>query len=466
MEKPNSQPNSDPQTPNEDPKPEIPKRKDEDPKSEPLKPNDDKPLKEEDIQLFTEYMQCFRNRNTQNIKYDERFNELVKKRKFWDTQPVPKPSELKEETHGPLEVKKIEQIPVEPIKLPENFSWQDIDLEIPADIDEVYTLLYENYVEDDDGYFRFNYSKEFLRWALLPPKFQKDLHFGIRDNSKGGKLIGFISGIILELKVEGVIVHCTEVNFLCVKKDYRNHYIASVLIREVVRRSNRKNIWQGLYTSGTMLPTPIAQARYYHRNLNPKKLIDVKFSSLPHNHKLSTHIKLYALPEKPVLKDGQVLRKALEKDSKQIRSLLMDYLQKRSIYTEYSKKDCAHWFTHQDNIIECYLIEKNGKISDFFSFYSLPSSVLNNPKYDTLRAAYAYYFVNTSMTLKELFTIALIQALENGYDVFNALDIMENEEVFKDLLFSGGDGYLNYYLYNWKLKKGVLLPHELGIVLM
>ena len=427
---------------------------------------EEKPLEDKDLELFTEYMQCFKNRTAQNIKYDQKFNELVKKRKFWDTQPVPKPSELKEQAHGPLEVKKVEDIPATPIKLPENFVWQDVDLEDEKDIEEIYTLLYENYVEDDDGYFRFNYSKEFLRWALLPPKRQKDLHFGIRDHSKGGILIGFISGIILELKVEGATVNCTEVNFLCVKKEYRNHYIASVLIREVVRRSNRKNIWQGLYTSGTMLPTPIAQARYYHRNLNPKKLIDVKFSALPPTHKLSTHIKLYSLPEKPTLKEGYSLRKAEEKDAKQIRALLMDHLKQYSLYTEYSKKDCAHWFTHRDDIIECYVIEKSGKITDMFSFYSLPSSVLNHPKYNTLRAAYSYYFVHTSMSLKELYTIALIQASANGYDVFNALDIMDNEQVFQDLLFSGGDGYLNYYLYNWKLKKGVLHPHELGIVLM
>lgn len=35
------------------------------------------------------------------------------------------------------------------------------------------------------------------------------------------------------------------------------------------------------FTSGQVLPTPFAQARYYHRSLNPKKLIDVQFSSLP-----------------------------------------------------------------------------------------------------------------------------------------------------------------------------------------
>jgi len=32
---------------------------------------------------------------------------------------------------------------------------------------EVYTLLNENYVEDDDNMFRFDYSPEFLHWSVM-----------------------------------------------------------------------------------------------------------------------------------------------------------------------------------------------------------------------------------------------------------------------------------------------------------
>ena len=31
---------------------------------------------------------------------------------------------------------------------------------------ELYTLLTENYVEDDDNMFRFDYSPEFLKWSV------------------------------------------------------------------------------------------------------------------------------------------------------------------------------------------------------------------------------------------------------------------------------------------------------------
>lgn len=45
-------------------------------------------------------------------------------------------------------------------------------------LDEVYTLLAENYVEDDDNMFRFDYSRPFLQWALMPPGYEKDWHIG------------------------------------------------------------------------------------------------------------------------------------------------------------------------------------------------------------------------------------------------------------------------------------------------
>jgi len=45
------------------------------------------------------------------------------------------------------------------------------------------------------------------------------------------------------------------------------------------------------------LPTPFTQAIYYHRSLNPKKLIDIGFSGLKPNQTIPMIKKLYNLPE-------------------------------------------------------------------------------------------------------------------------------------------------------------------------
>jgi glycylpeptide N-tetradecanoyltransferase len=136
--------------------------------------------------------------------------------------------------------------------------------------------LYENYVEDDDNMFRFDYSREFLLWALTPPGYFKDWHIGVRV-VKNKKLVGFITGIPCHVHAKEQKFKSAEINFLCVHKKLRSNRLAPVLIKEVTRRVNLKNIWQAVYTAGTLIPTPVTQARYYHRSLNPKKLIDVNF---------------------------------------------------------------------------------------------------------------------------------------------------------------------------------------------
>ena len=41
---------------------------------------------------------------------------------------------------------------------------------------------------------RFNYSQEFLQWALQPPGYQEDWVLGVRVSSSS-KLVAFITGV-------------------------------------------------------------------------------------------------------------------------------------------------------------------------------------------------------------------------------------------------------------------------------
>lgn len=88
-----------------------------------------------------------------------------------------------------------------------------------------------------------------------------------------------------------------EINFLCVHKKLRSKRLAPVLIREITRRVNCTGIFQAVYTAGVVLPKPVATCRYWHRSLNPKKLIEVKFSHLSRNMTMQRHLKLYRLPD-------------------------------------------------------------------------------------------------------------------------------------------------------------------------
>lgn len=350
----------------------------------------------------------------------------------------------------------------EKVKLPDAYVWDNCNLNDKGELDEVYNFLNKNYVEDDDGMFRFDYSTELMKWALQTPGMDPDYLICIRIKSSD-KMVGFIAGIVVEVKTETLIKKMLEINFLCVDKMMRERNFAPLLIAEVARTANTKGIFQAFYTSGQVLPTPYAQARYYHRSLQPEKLIECGFSYLHPKQTMKVHKRIHSLPEQPTLQGIRAMKKS---DSGVVRDLLNEYGDKFVVRQIWSKKEIEHFFIPKDDVMYSYVIETDKKVTDFFSFYSLPSSILKHPVHKTLRAAYGYYMAATVNSVKDIMECACIIAKNEGFDVFNSLDVMENKDAFQDLLFSPGDGYLHYYFWNWTLSTKCIFPKDLGLVLV
>ncbi|KAF9602289.1 hypothetical protein IFM89_026406 [Coptis chinensis] len=391
---------------------------------------------------------------------------IAKKHKFWETQPVGQYKDLGDSSlpEGPIEpASPLEEVKQEPYNLPSLYEWSTCDIGSEATCTEVYNLLTNNYVEDDENMFRFNYSKEFLRWSLHPPGYFKNWHIGVRVKATK-KLVAFITGVPARIRVRDEIVNMAEINFLCVHKKLRSKRLAPVMIKEVTRRVHLENIWQAAYTAGVVLPTPIATCQYWHRSLNPKKLIDVGFSRLGARMTMSRTIKLYKLPELTITPG---FRKMELRDVPAVTRLLREYLSQFVVAPDFNENEVEHLLLPTENVIDSFVVEspESHDITDFCSFYTLPSSILGNPNYSTLKAAYSYYNISTRTPLLQLMNDALIVAKQNDYDVFNALDVMHNESFLKDLKFGPGDGQLHYYLYNYRLRQA-LKPSELGLVLL
>lgn len=136
-----------------------------------------------------------------------------------------------------------------------------------------------------------------------------------------------------------------------------------------------------------------------------------------------------------------------------------------TVYPEFTVEEAEHFFVPQKDVVGSYVLENptTHEITDFFSFFHIQSSVTGNRKYSTFTATYCYYYFNNSLSLKDLFLNAVIAAKLEGGDVFNALEIMNNAQVFGDLKFARGDGALHYYFYNWKLN--TIKPSEMAVVL-
>ena len=86
---------------------------------------------------------------------------------FWKTQPVPSFDEMasaEKIKDGPIKEIKMEDVDKTPSPMYPGFEWITMDLENEKQLEEVYELLTNHYVEDKDATFRFRYSPSFLNW--------------------------------------------------------------------------------------------------------------------------------------------------------------------------------------------------------------------------------------------------------------------------------------------------------------
>ena len=155
-----------------------------------------------------------------------------------------------------------------------------------------------------------------------------------------------------------------------------------------------------------------------------------------------------------------------KRDVPRVTELLNEYLAQYKISIVFTKEEVEYFLVPRESVIYSFVVEDSKTITDFYSFYSLPSSILKNPDHATLNVAYSYYNVSTTNRLKQGLEDMLVIARDLGYDVFNALDVMENSHHLEQLKFGVGDGHLHYYLYNWRIAGKTCTPQEIGLVLV
>ena len=164
-----------------------------------------------------------------------------------------------------------------------------------------------------------------------------------------------------------------------------------------------------MYTAGIVIPTPIGETTYYHRSLNPKKLVDVGFSALPAKTPMARYVKTLKVKDETQIPG---IRPMTNKDVPSVKKLLNKYLQKFKLSIQFNEEEIRHFLVPRENVIESYVVEdpETKELTDFISFYSLPSSILKHEQYDKLNVAYSYYNVPGKHSMTDLMRDALILA--------------------------------------------------------
>ena len=396
---------------------------------------------------------------------------------------------------GPVEPNKTnEEIRGEPYTLPQAFEWSLLDILDPIHQEELHQLLNQNYIDNEEDIVdkgialsvRFQYSKEYLLWALTPPGYTEEFLLGVRASSKNAsnpkKLVAFVSAFPSNIKFHDTPrLDVVKINYLCVHKKLRSKRLAPVLIKEITRRANLLGIFQAVYTAEVVLPGPFASVTNYYRPLHPTKLIDVGFLQTNRRMTRSRMQKLFEVQGATPTTHSFV--EMTEEHVEGVHTLLVQYLTASSqnfrIHANFTEHDIAHWLLPRSGVINTYVVvaaddkeeeEHNNSnkltITDLVSFNHVPHAILNkkhtNKDSAFVYVAYSYYNVATSMPLSALMRDALILAKRNNVDIYQVLNIMENATFFDELKFEKSSGKnLQYYIYNWS--GPTMTPSEIGL---
>ena len=348
----------------------------------------------------------------------------------------------------------------EEVDLPAEFEWAQLALHEECAMNEVCELLKGHYVSDD-VFWRFNLSKASLKWALLPPGYHAYWHVGIRAKATG-QLVALITGTPCTMRVHTHVLSNIIINFLCVHRDVRASGLAPKLITEITRRSGQKGVYQAVYTLNDLKSRPVSVAQWWHRSLNVKKLVDVRWIQLNPRETLQRNMKKYALPERTKY---PLTRLTLE-DCASAHTLLKRYLKEMRLARQFSSEEFVHNFLPRDGVVDTYILtDATGAVSDLMSFFFCDTTLLRKPKgHEGMKIAYSHYNVVSTADAEQFIIDAMVIARNSGCDVYNMLDVMDNANLFDALKFDVGDGKMHYHIYNWVCPS--ILSRDVGLVLI
>ena len=367
--------------------------------------------------------------------------------KFWEKQPV-----ISENDENVIEGYIDQTIPVtsppdQPAPLPKGFSWTNIDITNEIELKELHDFLYMHYIEDDDHKFRFHLSSPLLRWSLMIPGFFPNWIFGVRSPNK--KLVGFISGIPLDIRLHDTIEKWCAVDFLCVHSSLRSKNLASILIFELARRVRIEHIYRAVFSGSNVPSKPFLSSAYVHRPINLKVLTESGFYYVEPGPKRSAAEKKFSVPRLAHIN----IRPFTPSDSIAICNLLNEFNSTKEFSIQFTPELVEQMFTPQQDVVYSYIIpDNNNNPIGFYCFYIMNWTSLQEEKgvLTQIKAAYSWYFASKGIDLKLLFQDMVHSAANDAkVDIMNALQMSAAGPALTSNKFMKGDKILQFYSYNY-----------------
>lgn len=343
---------------------------------------------------------------------------------FWSTQPVDRGN-----TKGIIDPSK--NTKNTPTPLPEGFSWTKI-----SNIPKIVEFLQEYYVEDLSSSYRLFYPKEFFEFLFEFPKHKEEYSVALLHHNK---MIGYILAREHTMCLRNESYPVVSVNFLCLSKEYRNRNMAPLLIKEITRIANLNGIFQAIFTSEKDYGFSILKAKYYHFPMNAMRLVEAKIIDYEKQARDIPKCR----PDTNLV-DDPIIIKSIYDTINQDNILYENFDEEAFIQVFKGKKDVLHTVYNENQ-------------KEFASFYIVHTKCLTSGL--LLKRAYLYYWSGSSRIILDAIAISS----KMNIDMFDILDISNNNRLIKDIGLAEGSGSLKYHMYN--IKEAILPNNKLNFIL-
>jgi hypothetical protein len=369
---------------------------------------------------------------------------------FWKTMPVIVNNEIQSDTFKPIFspeflIKRIENNLSRKSDILNNYKYVIFEKSQYPDtfLDKIKIFFDKYYLSDSTKLcYDTNIFKYFTKNAIV---------ISLSDVTTNDE-VGFIMGRKINLNINSKPFTFFEVCFLCIAKKYRNQQLAPILIDLITKESvQRYNITISTYTISNHINSPkYGYKHIYHRPLNISKLINCEF--LPKNFKdeyienfcVEPNTKLVYLNSLNLI--PQTMINIIHKKLNKFQS------SKYAIYKEFSKTELRHILQNKSfhNFI---VLDKNDIVQDFISFYEI--TVYNHDLDVSYKNSSIYIMFFEQYQQQNVFNV--LESVgkyckdNNIIDVLSLYDIFPIENYYKNLKFLKGQGFSNYYMFNYKM---------------
>jgi len=281
---------------------------------------------------------------------------------------------------------------------------------------------------------------------------------------KNNNIIGIICGIKSKFNINNQIIDSAIINFLCIHTEWRSKGYGKQLINEMINVGQKCKLLNNTIFTGpdkleilkdiNIKSKPFGLTSYYFRYLNIKKLIQTGFM-----HKKNQNIikKFFEIKQNNV-----VIRRCKEDDMKQMYYIYERNLKRWNVSIFFSnKEELYNYYKNVENTIHTYVIERNGKVTDWVSFYEISYKLTGT--FDELKTANLLRIELSETNIVDVMNQLFNVCKNDGFDIFMMLNIMGIENAIDELkLRSHGMGQ-TFHIINSEL--GIINPNKLAIVI-